>query len=96
MSAIPFLKDRQDIDPTVWLIYLSRDAEESVRLRAVDAFAKRLTPEAKKRLAEMAESDTSKNVRDAAEKLLPEGESTADLPPLPSSVPGTGLKIKAN
>lgn len=95
MSAIPFLKDRHDIDPTVWLIYLSRDVDESVRLKAIDALAKRLTPEAKKRLSEMADSDASKSVREAAGKVVPDGESTADLPPLPS-MPGTGMKLKAN
>jgi hypothetical protein len=95
VSAIPSLKDRQDIDPAVWLIYLSRDSEESVRLKAIEALANRMTPEAKRRLLEMADTDTSKAVREAAEKLLPEGESTATLPPLPAST-GAGLKLKAN
>ena len=95
MSAIPSLKDRQDIDPGVWLLYLTRDSEESVRLKAIEALANRMTPEAKKRLLEMADTDTSKTVREAAEKLLPEGETTATLPPLPTST-GAGLKLKAN
>jgi HEAT repeats len=96
IGAIPLLtKDRGDIDPVNWLIFLSRDVEESVRLKAIEALAGRDTPEVKRRLAEMASSDVSKAVRQAAEKILPPGESTtAALPPLPA--PGAGLKLKAN
>lgn len=96
IGAIPLLtNDHADIDPITWLIFLSRDADESVRLKAVEALAGRDVHEVKQRLAEIASTDTSKSVRRAAEKLLPEGESTtAALPPLPA--PGVGLKLKAN
>ena len=96
IGAIPLLtNDHADIDPITWLIFLSRDIEESVRLKAIEALAGRDVHEVKQRLAEMASTDTSKAVRRAADKVLPEGESTTvALPPLPA--PGAGLKIKAN
>jgi len=93
-SAIPFLKDRKDIDPVLWLVYLSRDSDESVRLSALEALAGRDAPEARQRVSEMASGDVSAKVRQAAEKHVPAGESTAALPPLPGS--GAGLKLKAN
>ena len=36
-SVIPLLKNRTDVDPTVWLLQLSRDEDEAVRIGAVDA-----------------------------------------------------------
>ncbi len=93
-STFPLLKDRKDVDPVIWLVYLSRDPEEFVRAKAVEALAVRSTEEAKKRLAEMAANDTSPAIRRKAEKLIQSGESTADLPPLPP--PGSSLKMKAN
>ncbi len=95
ISAIPFLKDRSDIDPIVWLVYLSRDNEESVRLKALEALAARDAVEARSRVAEMAAKDESPKVRARAEELLPPGESTASLPPLPASR-SNGLRMKAN
>ncbi|GAC1450461.1 MAG: hypothetical protein NVSMB9_34920 [Isosphaeraceae bacterium] len=92
-SVIPLLKDRTDIDPIVWLLQLSRDTEESVRIGSIDALASRLTPEVGQRLAEMATTDKSQAVRRAASKHLPESEKTAALPPLPSS---TRIYPKAN
>jgi HEAT repeat protein len=85
-SVIPLIKNRTDIDPVVWLLQLSRDSEESVRLGAIDALAKQSSPEVGRRLAEMAASDQSAEVRKAASKfLLPGAEKTAALPPLPGS-----------
>ena len=54
-----------------------------------------LTPEALRRLAEIAATDKSPAVRKAARKLVPatEEETTAALPPLPGS---TSLNPKAN
>lgn len=92
-SVIPLLKERSDVDPAVWLLQLSRDAEESVRIGAVDALAARLSPEVGRRLAEMAATDTSPAVRRAASKYLPEIEKTAALPPLPGA---PSLNPKAN
>lgn len=92
-SVIPLLKERTDIDPVVWLLQLSHDSEESVRIGAVDALATRLTPEVGQRLAEMAATDKSPAVRRAASKYLPDIEKTAALPPLPGS---TSLNPKAN
>ncbi len=93
ISAIPMLLSRSDIDPVVWLLYLSRDKDASVRAKAVEALAGRDTPESRRRLAEMAHSDPSPEVREAAAKVAPRGESTAALPPLPGS---PSLNPKAN
>ncbi len=93
-SVIPLIRNRSDIDPVVWLLQLSRDTEESVRLGAIDALAKQSSPEVNRRLAEMAASDQSTEVRKAASKiLLPGSEKTAGLPPIPGS---PGLNPKAN
>jgi HEAT repeat protein len=87
-SVIPLVKDRTDIDPVVWLLQLSHDPEESVRLSAVEALANRSTPEAQARIAEMARGDRSAAVRQAAGRVV-----TASLPPLPGS---PSLNPKAN
>ncbi|MCA1684612.1 MAG: HEAT repeat domain-containing protein [Planctomycetia bacterium] len=93
-SVIPLIKDRSDIDPVIWLLQLSHDTEESVRVGAVDALAARLTPEVGRRLAEMAATDKSPAVRKAAVKsLLPEVGKTVSMPPLPGS---PALNPKAN
>jgi hypothetical protein len=92
-SVIPLLKDRADIDPTVWLLQLSHDLEESVRLGSIDALAARMTPEIGQRLAEMAATDQSPAVRKSAGRFLAESEKTAALPPLPGS---SSLNPKAN
>lgn len=84
-SAIPLVLNRTDIDPVIWLLHLSRDPEESVRLKAVEALTDRITPEALTRLEEMAAVDPSPAVRAAAVRLLPESATTAALPPLPGS-----------
>lgn len=90
-SVIALLADRTDIDPVVWFLELSRDADETVRARAVEALAGRDVPEARRRLAEMAGSDASPAIREAAGKAIP--ATTAALPPLPGS---TSLLPKAN
>lgn len=93
-SVIPLLKERTDIDPVVWLLQLSSDSDETVRIGAVDALGSRVSPEISKRLAEMAATDKSPAVRRAASKhLLPETAKTASLPPLPGS---PSLNPKAN
>lgn len=83
-SVIPLVINRTDIDPIIWLLHLSRDPEETVRLKAVEALTDRITPEVLTRLEEMAAVDPSPAVRDAA-RLLPESAATASLPPLPGS-----------
>jgi HEAT repeat protein len=94
ISVIPFLKDRSDIDPVVWLIQLSHDPEEMVRLSAIEALAAHQSPSVRKRLDEMARGDKSVAVRQAASKVVPsERRATAALPPLPGS---PGLNPKAN
>ena len=85
---IPLLGKRTDIDPVVWLLQLSHDPVESVRIAAAEAMAERFTPEARQRLSEMAETDPSPAVRQAVNQL-----ETAALPPLPGS---TNLNPKAN
>jgi HEAT repeat protein len=94
ISVIPFLKDRSDIDPVLWLIQLSRDPEEMVRMSAIEALSALESPAVRKRLAEMARSDLSIAVRQAASKAVPSTRgATASLPPLPGS---PELNPKAN
>jgi hypothetical protein len=92
-SVIPMLASRTDIDPVVWLVHLSRDAVDSVRIKAAEALAEHGSSEARKRLAEMAVSDPSPAVKTMAGKLVAPGEQTASLPPLPGSA---SLTPKAN
>ena len=89
---IGLLKSRTDIDPAVWLLRLSHDPEETVRLAAVDAMAARISPEVGQRLAEMATTDAPGR-RKSASRFLPESEKTAALPPLPGA---PSLNPKAN
>ncbi len=94
LSVIPLMKNRTDLDPVVWLLQLSRDPVETVRLEAVEALASHKTPSVQRRLAEMARFDRSSAVRTAAAKFaLPIEETTASLPPLPGS---SSLSPKAN
>src|SRR5262249_34712523 len=44
VSVISFLKNRADLDPVVWLLQLSRDPVEMVRLSAIEALAAHKTP----------------------------------------------------
>ncbi|MFO0890673.1 MAG: hypothetical protein U0790_16205 [Isosphaeraceae bacterium] len=95
-SVIALIKDRNDIDPVIWLLQLSHDADEIVRVRAAEALAAQKSPSisVKRRLAEMARSDTSQQVRQTAGKFVPSiTETTASLPPLPGS---PSLNPKAN
>jgi hypothetical protein len=94
VSVIPLLKNRTDVDPVIWLIQLSRDPVEMVRLSAIEELANHRTPSVERRLAEMARSDGSEAVRQAARKIVPSSkETTASLPPLPGS---TSFNPKAN
>ena len=94
VSVIPLLRNRTDIDPVIWLIQLSRDPEEMVRMSSIDELAKLKSPTVQRRLAEMARSDGSKAVRQAAGKVVPPPqETTVALPPLPDS---SSLNPKAN
>ena len=95
-SVITLIKNRTDIDPVVWLLHLSHDGDESVRIQTVEALAsqKSQTVSVKRRLAEMARSDSSQQVRQTASKFVPSiEETTASLPPLPGS---PSLNPKAN
>lgn len=83
LGAIADLSDRTDIDPVVWLLRLSFDRDEAVRVAAVKALAERTSPEAFKRVSEMAREDPSETVRQSAAELLP--RMTAALPPLPGT-----------
>lgn len=87
-SVVALVKDRVDIDPVIWLLRLSHDADQSVRIQAVQALGERKTedPTVKRRIVEMAKTDASADVRQAAAKLMPTAEeTTAALPPLPGS-----------
>jgi hypothetical protein len=92
-SVIPLLTQRSDIDPVVWLLQLSRDPVESVRLKAIPALAEQPSSAAKLRLEEMAVQDSSPTVRKAASQAAFQGDETAALPPLPGS---PSLTPKAN
>jgi HEAT repeat protein len=94
VSVITLLKGRTDVDPVTWLVQLSKDPVETVRISSLAALAQQNTPVAQKRLAEMARKDASEAVRQAARKLVPAlDETTASLPPLPGS---SSLNPKAN
>ena len=92
IAAIPMLLKRTDIDPEVWLIHLTNDKDDAVRLEAVKACEGRVTPEIRQRLREMAAADDSDDVRTLARRLAP-ADTTASLPPLPGSA---SLNPKAN
>ena len=64
-SVISLIKNRTDIDPVIWLLQLAHDTDESVRILAVQALAAQTsqTVAVKRRLAEMARSDSSEQVR---------------------------------
>jgi HEAT repeat protein len=94
ISVISLLKGRTDVDPAIWLIQLSRDPEEMVRISAVEAMSSLPSTAVRRRLQEMTRSDRSETVRKAAGKLTPSvRENTASLPPLPGS---PSLNPKAN
>ena len=95
VSVISLLKNRTDVDPVIWLIQLSRDPVEMVRISSIEALAKHKSPTVQRRLAEMARSDGSKAVRQAVPaKVVPSAqETTVALPPLPGS---SSLNPKAN
>ncbi|ODU00527.1 MAG: hypothetical protein ABS79_03190 [Planctomycetes bacterium SCN 63-9] len=96
LSVIPQLKDRTDIDPIIWLLELSHDPVDSVRIGAIQALAgQKVRPvSVVRRLEEIANSDRSAEVRQAARKLVPKAdETTASLPPLPGS---SALNPRAN
>jgi HEAT repeat protein len=87
VSAIEALQSREDIDPVVWLLQLSRDRDELVRSEALKALARRISPDAYRRVAEMAEGDPSEIVRQTASELLL--KMTAEIPP-PQLKPALG------
>ncbi|MFO0958159.1 MAG: HEAT repeat domain-containing protein [Isosphaeraceae bacterium] len=103
-QVVAKLNGRDDIDPIVWLIHLSRDKDEAVRAEALKAMQGRAAaPEVVQRLTEMAVKDPSKSIRAEARKLLPAeaaalmpaigDEVTVSVPPLPGSA---ALKPRAN
>jgi hypothetical protein len=88
MTVIAQLDESMDIDPAVWLARLVEDKDAEIRLKAVDAIARRrVSGELKRRLQVISETDSSDAVRKSAEKIL-RSETTAAaanvLPPLPS------------
>ncbi len=93
VSVIPLVKDREDIDPEVWLLQLTHDNTEFVRVKAVEALKGRTSPDVERRLRELAAKDTSADVRTLASQILSAQATTAALPPLPGS---PSLNPKAN
>jgi HEAT repeat protein len=88
-SVIPLLQARTDIDPTIWLVFLSRDRDEAVQLEAVKALAQMTDDTARERLTELArDTKASADVRRTAQQSLDraaEAGATVALPPLPGS-----------
>jgi HEAT repeat protein len=82
-SLIPLIRNRTDIDPVVWLLRLSEDREESVRIAAIEALADRTDPEVLNRFATLATSDPSPGVREAAARHVSPTTQTASATPLP-------------
>jgi hypothetical protein len=93
ISVIDELTRRSEIDPVVWLVHLSRDQQETVRAKAVDALGAYSSPEARARLEELTQHDPSAAIRESASKLTAQGNRTVALPPLPGSI---GTYPKAN
>jgi HEAT repeat protein len=94
IKVASLVKNRTDLDPVVWLLQLTRDDVANVRQSAVEALAAHKTPAVERRLSEIARSDNSPAVRQAASKLVPPtDETTASLPPLPGT---SSLSPKAN
>jgi hypothetical protein len=94
-AVIPRLRNRTDVDPVVWLMQLSRDDSDDVRIGASQALAERGGAEAHARLVEMARSDRSSTVREAVGRLVlppgPKSETATNLPlPLPLPRPRSG------
>ena len=93
-STFAFLNNRVDIDSEVWLIHLSRDPAESIRLQAAQELLKRGSEEGRARLEEMAAIDPSELIRKELRGSAPKTAQTrAALPPLPGSA---SLNPRAN
>lgn len=87
-SVIGKLDASMDVDPGVWLARLVEDKDESVRLKAVEAIARRkVSGDLIRRLQVISEKDASDAVRKSAEKVV-RAQSNASrgnsLPPLPA------------
>lgn len=91
VSVIEKLDESMDIDPGIWLARLVEDSDASVRLKAIEAVAKRkVSRELLRRLQVISETDSSDAVRKSAEQVL-RAQSTASLdtsglPPLPTGL----------
>ena len=105
VSVIGKLDESVDVDAGVWLARLVEDSDASVRLKAVEAIAKRkVSGDLIRRLQVISEKDTSDAVRKSAEKVV-RAQSTASirvtLPPLPGTQSvlapkSPGTTIRAN
>ena len=95
VSIVPLICERTDIDPTIWLLQLTHDADETVRAKAAEALVGRTSPDVLDRLRAMVASDPSASVKAAAGKIMATfiAEASSSLPPLPGS---TNLNLKAN
>lgn len=101
VSVIGKLDESVDVDAGVWLARLVEDSDASVRLRAVEAIAKRkVSGDLIRRLQVISEKDSSDAVRKSAEKVVRSqstaSNGTAQLPPLPSSAKSASATIRAN
>jgi len=81
-ALIPIIQKREDLDSSIWLLRLTKDRDPSIRAKALEALAKLESSDALRRVAEMAESDPSADVRASAERIR--SEILASLPPLPT------------
>lgn len=105
-SVIGKLDESMDVDAGVWLARLVEDKDAAVRLKAVEAIAKRkVSGDLIRRLQVISEKDASDAVRKSAEKVV-RAQSNASLasplPPLPkadrqpAAARGAGSVIRAN
>jgi HEAT repeat protein len=105
-SVIGKLDESMDVDAGVWLARLVEDKDAAVRLKAVEAIAKRkVSGDLIRRLQVISEKDTSDAVRKSAEKVV-RAQSNASLasplPPLPktdrqpAAAKAAGSVIRAN
>ena len=101
VSVIGKLDESVDVDAGVWLARLVEDSDASVRLKAVEAIARRkVSGDLIRRLQVISEKDSSDAVRKSAEKVV-RAQSTASigaaqLPPLPGSAKSATATIRAN
>ena len=93
ISVIPLLKDRSDVDPAIWLIQLSRDTEEMVRIAPWRPWPLSSRPPSSDGWRRWPDRTSPRPCARPPASCPPVRESTASLPALPGS---SSLNPKAN